>query len=205
MKSSLNFSIKIKFQDFDKIHDLELIDDNDLTFFQQQEKFLSSIGFEKDKKMYSLFNPQINRFFINTNEIKISNYREQVYVLKNCIDLANKIVKDMYKYINSYKEKTKRISLLMIIPNSIANELKNVVFSLQNYFQIDGFTEEFIALDGIEKLIEGQIPMKKYSMIYASTTIVRPKKKLVINFLILEYFFYLGGYIREGKISMATF
>ena len=27
MKSSLNFSIKIKFQDFDKIHDLELIDD----------------------------------------------------------------------------------------------------------------------------------------------------------------------------------
>ena len=60
----------------------------------------------------------------------------------------------MYKYINSYKEKTKRISLLMIIPNSIANELKNVVFSLQNYFQIDGFTEEFIALDGIEKLIE---------------------------------------------------
>ena len=154
MKSSLNFSIKIKFQDFDKIHDLELIDDNYLTFFQKQEKFLSSIGFEKDKKMYSLFNPQINRFFINTNEIKISNYREQVYVLKNCIDLANKIVKDMYKYINSYKEKTKRISLLMIIPNSIANELKNVVFSLQNYFQIDGFTEEFIALDGIEKLIE---------------------------------------------------
>ena len=46
MKSSLNFSIKIKFQDFDKIHDLELIDDNDLTFFQQQEKFLSSIGQE---------------------------------------------------------------------------------------------------------------------------------------------------------------
>lgn len=146
-------SIKVKFETNDKVYDFKL-NESELSFFEQQEKFLSSIGFEKDKKMYNLYNQLHNKFFINFNEIKSLYNSENVYILKNCNEYSKKIVQDMYKYLNVYKDNIRRVSALNQIPSSMANELKNVVFSLQNHFQVDGFTEEFIAFDGIEKLIE---------------------------------------------------
>ena len=148
------FLIKVKFETSNQIYDFKLTDTNTPTFFEQQEKYLISLGFENEKKIYSLFNTQHQKFFICTNEIKSSSTNSSVHILKNCNDFSKKIVQDMYKYLNSYKENLRRVSSLNQISSSNTNELKNVVFSLQNYFLIDGFTEEFIAFDGIEKLIE---------------------------------------------------
>ena len=152
MNSTL--SIKVKFENDNKVHEFKLVDSEKPSFFEQQEKFLCSNGHEKDKKMYSLFNHQNNKFFINIGDVKSCLNLNLVWDLKNCSEYSKKIVQDMYRYLNAYKDNVKRISVLNGIPSSMGNELKNVVFSLQNHFLIDGFTEEFIAFDGIEKLIE---------------------------------------------------
>jgi hypothetical protein len=153
MNSTL--TLKVKFESNDKIYDFKLADSDIHTFFEQQEKFLSSIGYEKDKKIYSLYNQQSFKFFINVGDVRSSLNLNLTYTFKNCNEYSKKIVQDMYKYLNAYKDNVRRVSALNNpIPSSMANELKTVVFGLQNYFQVDAFTEEFIAFDGIAKLIE---------------------------------------------------
>lgn len=153
MNSTL--SIKVKFENNDKVFDFRLSESEPPSFFEQQEKFLSSIGFEKDKKIYCAYNQQSNKFFINLGDVRSIANTGLVYTFKNCNEYSKKVVQDMYKYLNAYKDNVRRVSSLNNpIPSNMANELKTVVFSLQNYFQVDAFTEEFISFDGIEKLIE---------------------------------------------------
>lgn len=153
------FLLKVKFESTDKIYDFPIIN-SEISFLEQQEKFLSSVGYEKEKKMFSLYDPNNNKFVINISDVKTLKQNDTIkqvdtiFPLKNCHEHSKKVVQDMYKYLNSYKDSLRRANAINQIPSSIANELKNVVFSLQNHFQIDGFTEEFITFDGIEKLIE---------------------------------------------------
>ena len=155
-----SFTIKAKFENNNQIHELKLSDTDKSSFFVQQEKILSLIVGEKEMKVYSLYNQQNNKFFINLTEIKNIQPKDTVYILKNCNDFSKKIVEDMYKYLNIYKSNLETIQKNSTsiqtnqTPNTKANELKNIVFSLQNYFLIDAFTEEFIAFEGIQKLIE---------------------------------------------------
>jgi hypothetical protein len=147
------FLIKVKFENTNDIYDFKFTDSVSPTFFEQQEKFLCSIGYEKDKKMYCLYNSHLNKFFISTNEIK--QYSNVVNIFKNCAEFAKKIVKETNQYLEVYKNNVVRVSIInQLNNNTTGNELKNIVFALQNYFLIDAFSEEFIAYDGIQQLIE---------------------------------------------------
>jgi hypothetical protein len=163
------YLLKVKFETSDKIYDFPVIN-SETSFFEQQEKFLCSIGYEKEKKMYSLCDPSNNKFVITINEVKTLKQSDTIYPLKNCHEYSKKVVQDMYKYLNAYKDNLRRVSAINQIPSSIANELKNIVFSLQNHFQVDGFTEEFIAFDGIEKLIEILEITSGHTKVYISLT-----------------------------------
>ena len=63
--------IKAKNENNDKIHEINISDNKQITISQQIQTFLDNINFETsdNRIFYALFNPESNMFMINYEEI----------------------------------------------------------------------------------------------------------------------------------------
>ena len=147
MKNDLKpISLKVSFESIsNKTHEFKIVNDGS-SFFEQQEKFLISAGFKSDTKNFSLFDNNSQKFVLisDVNSLK----KEVTYCMKNCMEHAKSTIlkiNDVFALIdeNILNKNLKHIE-----------QLKGIVFLLENYFQIDGFSEEFISYDGIKKLVD---------------------------------------------------
>lgn len=63
--------IKAKIENSDKIHEINISDNKQITISQQIQNFLDTINYETpdNRIFYALFNPESNMFMINYEEI----------------------------------------------------------------------------------------------------------------------------------------
>lgn len=139
------YAFKIKIENCTKTFDI-IFNETD-SIEDQQEKFLSNLNIDIEKKYYHLFNLKNNKFITKIDDIKqLNKSDDHSLILKNCSEHAKNIVSSMLKVITELKLNNQ--------DNQLNTEIKKLGFSLQNYLSVDVFLEEFISYDGIKPLVE---------------------------------------------------
>ena len=145
---------------------LNLGEDDEVQFRLKIYNTCSDFKTKEERFYYYMFDPQLNLFITNIDEIK----DKKIIIMKNCSVFAKQIIEQIREEESRYKlgknlnvgmddgsDQLKKVDTTAILEDKDkkkSSQILKTIFSLKkNYCDIDLFVEEFISFEGIKYLI----------------------------------------------------
>jgi hypothetical protein len=162
-------NIKVIFENSDKLYDFNVDFSEQVSFSDQQKKFLEFIPQDyetlESRLLHHIVNPETGLYVLSTKELKAFEDKNIVYKMMNCSKEASRVLKIINQSVDEIKSGMSRLSDFsrqsnaasqsVIFSNSnMTVDIKGVAYKLKNFLTVDIFAEEFISYGGVGSIIE---------------------------------------------------
>ena len=154
-----NIEIKVQFEylnnndilDLSKEFRVKISLDDETDFETNKQKILSEANFKtkNERNNYHMFNKVKKKFFTKNSDFEPYIKTKSPIVLINCYEYCHKTIDKLNEDINIFSNKSKNINMNEIKKKEFINELA----CLENNFEVDLFSDEFIFKNGMEILL----------------------------------------------------